>query len=76
LREIGQAVGLRSNQTVHYHLGRLEDRGLIRRIPGAVRAIQLLDKRVCPTCGRPREEVNTHDGTEIEHDDRALQPLA
>lgn len=31
LREIGAAVGLRSKQTVHHHLGRLEEDGYIER---------------------------------------------
>lgn len=76
LREIAGGVGLKSTGTVHHHLQQLVERGFIRRLPGAVRTIQILDDQICPTCGRPREEVNTHDGIEPEHDDRALQPLA
>lgn len=33
-REIGSAVGLRSSQTVHYHLGKLEKDGYLERFPG------------------------------------------
>ncbi|HEX6990188.1 MAG TPA: winged helix-turn-helix transcriptional regulator, partial [Bacillota bacterium] len=31
VREIGEAVGLRSSSTVHGHLSRLEEKGYIRR---------------------------------------------
>ena len=33
VREIGEAVGLRSSSTVHGHLRRLESKGYIRRDP-------------------------------------------
>ncbi|MDD2586151.1 MAG: transcriptional repressor LexA [Syntrophomonadaceae bacterium] len=39
VREIGQAVGLRSSSTVHSHLVQLEEKGLIRKDPSIPRAI-------------------------------------
>jgi repressor LexA len=43
VREICEAVGLKSTSTVHGHLGRLERKGYIRRNPTKPRAIELLD---------------------------------
>lgn len=43
VREIGQAVDLRSSSTVHGHLSRLEARGFLRRDPDKPRALELLD---------------------------------
>jgi len=43
VREIGQAVGLKSTSTVHGHLERLEKKGIIRRDPTKPRAIEILD---------------------------------
>lgn len=43
VREIGDAVGLRSSSTVHGHLRRLESKGYIRRDPTKPRAIEVLD---------------------------------
>jgi repressor LexA len=51
VREIGEAVGLRSPSTVHAHLAQLERAGLIRRDPTKPRAIELADRR--------REEVES-----------------
>ena len=42
VREIGDAVGLTSTSTVHSHLGKLEERGLIRRDPTKPRAIEVM----------------------------------
>lgn len=42
VREICQAVGLKSTSTVHGHLERLEKRGLIRRDPTKPRAIEIV----------------------------------
>lgn len=44
VREIGEAVGLRSSATVHGHLKRLAARGLLRRDPTKPRAIGLVSK--------------------------------
>ncbi|KOP78926.1 transcriptional repressor LexA [Lysinibacillus sp. FJAT-14745] len=43
VREIGEAVGLASSSTVHGHLSRLEQKGLIRRDPTKPRAIEILE---------------------------------
>ncbi len=42
VREICEAVGLRSTSTVHGHLAKLEDKGYIRRDPTKPRAIEIL----------------------------------
>ncbi|WP_454053896.1 transcriptional repressor LexA [Clostridium sp. Marseille-Q7071] len=42
VREICEAVNLKSTSTVHGHLSRLEKKGLIRRDPTKPRAIELL----------------------------------
>lgn len=42
VREIGQAVGLRSSSTVHGYLERLEAKGYIRRDPTKPRAIEVI----------------------------------
>lgn len=43
VREICQAVGLKSTSTVHTHLTRLEELGFIRRDPTKPRAIEIFD---------------------------------
>ena len=43
VREICEAVNLKSTSTVHGHLERLEKKGLIRRDPTKPRAIEILD---------------------------------
>ena len=43
VREICEAVGLKSTSTVHGHLERLERKGLIRRDPTKPRAIELVE---------------------------------
>jgi repressor LexA len=45
VREIGEAVGLRSPSTVHAHLAQLERAGMLRRDPTKPRAIELTDRR-------------------------------
>lgn len=42
VREIGQAVALKSSSTVHNYLKRLEQKGLLRRDPTKPRALELL----------------------------------
>ncbi|MBU6429946.1 MAG: transcriptional repressor LexA [Cyanobacteria bacterium REEB65] len=44
IRELGEALGLKSTSTIHYHLTGLADRGLIRWDKGKNRAIQILDE--------------------------------
>jgi repressor LexA len=52
VREIGEAVGLRSPSTVHAHLAQLERAGLLRRDPTKPRAIELADR------GQPAPDVH------------------
>lgn len=42
VREIGEAVGLRSTSTVHNYLKRLELKGAIRKNPDSSRAIEVV----------------------------------
>jgi repressor LexA len=44
VREIGEAVGLKSSSTVHAHLVKLENKGYIRRDPTKPRAIEILNE--------------------------------
>lgn len=53
VREICEAVDLKSTSTVHGHLSRLEKKGLIRRDPTKPRAIEILDSQ----CDTPRREM-------------------
>ena len=53
VREICDAVGLKSTSTVHGHLSRLEKKGLIRRDPTKPRAIEILD----PDFEAPQREL-------------------
>lgn len=46
VREICDAVGLKSTSTVHGHLERLEKKGYIRRDPAKPRAIEVLDDKM------------------------------
>lgn len=43
VREIGEAVGLSSSSTVHSHLSKLDELGLIRRDPTKPRAIDIIE---------------------------------
>jgi repressor LexA len=45
VREIGEAVGLKSSSTVHAHLGQLEKKGYIHRDPTKPRAIELTSNK-------------------------------
>src|ERR687897_3922709 len=44
VREIGAAVGLSSSQTVHHHLGRLEEEGYVARMGRGARMVGLTEK--------------------------------
>ena len=44
VREIGRAVGLKSAQTVHHHLGRLEADGYVERLSDRTRTPVLTEK--------------------------------
>lgn len=48
VREICEAVGLKSTSTVHGHLERLEKKGFIRRDPTKPRAIEIVDNGFTP----------------------------
>ena len=52
VREICEAVGLKSTSSVHGHLKRLESKGLIKRDPTKPRALEILDN------SEKREMVN------------------
>jgi repressor LexA len=53
VREIGEAIGLSSSSTVHGHLARLEEKGLIKRDPTKPRAIEVHDPdRALPYASR------------------------
>lgn len=43
VREIGEAIGLSSSSTVHSHLAKLEEKGLIKRDPTKPRAIEVVE---------------------------------
>ncbi len=49
VREICDAVGLKSTSTVHGHLERLEKKGYIRRDPSKPRAIEIIDETFMPS---------------------------
>jgi repressor LexA len=56
VREIGKAVGLHSSSTVHAHLAKLENLGVLKRDPTKPRAIEVLverAKRVVRPSGLP-----------------------
>lgn len=48
VREIGQALGMRSPSTVHQHLTALERKGYIKRYGDRMRVLEVLDRRVLP----------------------------
>ena len=57
VREICQAVGLKSTSTVHAHLNQLEEQGVIRRDATKPRALEVLDNplskgRTVPLVGK------------------------
>jgi repressor LexA len=52
IRELGEALGLKSTSTIHYHLTGLAERGLIRWDKGKNRAIQLLGEDLLQTASR------------------------
>ena len=70
--EIGQELGLRSPATVHQLLSALESEGLIRRVPHASRAIEIVEQSApeltneipllgTVAAGRPIEAVLSHE---------------
>lgn len=60
VREIGEAVGLKSPSTVHFHLKGLEQKGLIIKAEGKTRAITVsgANRGACANqSGRPTNQV-------------------
>jgi repressor LexA len=57
VREIGEAVGLRSPSTVHAHLAQLERAGVLRRDPTKPRALELTDRRREPAAASVEPDV-------------------
>lgn len=51
LGEIAEAIGVSSLATVHEHLQTLAIKGVIRRFEGAVRGIEIMDKKIAGTLG-------------------------
>ena len=65
VREIGEAVGLKSPSTVHFHLKRLEEAGVIEKGAGKGRAITLREtaQEGGPgACGGQRGRRKPHSG--------------
>lgn len=58
VREICEAVSLRSTSTVHGHLSKLEDKGYIRRDPTKPRAIEILNNDPFSDFSYNKEIVN------------------
>lgn len=56
VREIGEAVGLSSSSTVHAHLRRLEEMGIIRRDAELTRAIRVVEEDA--DAGKPKRIAN------------------
>lgn len=58
VRELGEALGLRSSSTVQQHLLHAQRLGIVRRLgpAGSSRAWRLVHdpSDICPECGRPR----------------------
>jgi len=46
LQQIADALGVRSLATVHEHLAAMAKKGIIRRFEGAVRGIEIVDKKL------------------------------
>ncbi|MBQ0037771.1 MAG: transcriptional repressor LexA [Clostridiales bacterium] len=52
VREIGDAVGLKSPSTVHFHLKHMEEMGVIGKSAGKGRAITLIEPQAAPAAER------------------------
>ncbi|MBI3998780.1 MAG: transcriptional repressor LexA [Armatimonadetes bacterium] len=51
VREIGQALGMRSPSTVHQHLSALERKGYLRRDGERMRVLEITDRSMLPETG-------------------------
>jgi repressor LexA len=58
VREIGEAVGLKSPSTVHFHLKGLEEKGLITKAEGKTRAITVSQPQGRPIAEEEGARVN------------------
>lgn len=58
VREIGEAVGLKSPSTVHFHLKGLEEKGLITKAEGKTRAITVSQPQGRPIAEEEDARVN------------------
>jgi len=75
LREIGQAVGIRSRGTVHRHLRALESEGLLNVKPDVARGVRLKGRGAAPSyvlplagriaAGRPIEAIEGQDEIDL-----------
>ena len=77
VREIGEAVGLKSPSTVHFHLKHLEEAGVIEKGAGKGRAITLTHpvERSEPAAPAPVEEEAPVDRVPIVGDVAAGSPI-
>ena len=57
VREIGEAVGLKSPSTVHFHLKGLEEKGLIIKAEGKTRAITVSGGPGAPEVEAPADKI-------------------
>lgn len=50
--EIAASLNFRSKSGVHRLMNGLVERGAIRRLTGRARAIEIIDPKICPHCGK------------------------
>ena len=62
VREIGDAMGLKSPSTVHFHLKNMEEKGLINKGAGKGRAVSLVGKPSADFVSREEEEAEVPAG--------------
>lgn len=62
VREIGDAMGLKSPSTVHFHLKNMEEKGLINKGAGKGRAVSLVGKPSAGFVSREEEEAEVPAG--------------
>lgn len=65
VREIGEALGLRSTATVQYHLRALAEEGRIVMEPGKKRAISLPKREDAPSAASPEPETRKPRGSAV-----------
>jgi len=65
VREIGEAVGLKSPASVHSHLKTLENKGYLRRDPEKPRAIEVLKFKDSEISSAPGNENNSREIIEV-----------